>query len=47
MKPIVPPSADKPLAPYSLGVIADGVVFVSGTLPLDAETALVHAHIGK
>ncbi len=42
MKPIVPAGAGKPLAPYSPGVIADGVVYVSGTLPLDAETNLVH-----
>ena len=42
MTPIVPPGAGKPLAPYSPGVIADNVVYVSGTLPLDAETNLVH-----
>jgi aminoacrylate peracid reductase len=42
MKPIVPPGAGKLLAPYSPGVLADGVVYVSGTLPLDAETNVVH-----
>ncbi|MGD0429652.1 MAG: pyrimidine utilization protein C [Acetobacteraceae bacterium] len=42
MKPIFPPGAGKTLAPYSPGVIAGGVVYVSGTLPLDAETNLVH-----
>ncbi len=35
--PLVPPGAGKPLAPYSPGVTADGVVYVSGTLCLDAK----------
>jgi aminoacrylate peracid reductase len=42
MKPIIPPGTGKTLAPYSPGAMADGVVYVSGTLPLDAETRLVH-----
>jgi aminoacrylate peracid reductase len=41
MTPIVPPGAGKPLAPYSPGVMADNVVYVSGTLPLDANANVV------
>jgi aminoacrylate peracid reductase len=39
---IVPPGTGKPLAPYLPGVKADGVVYVSGTLPLDADANVVH-----
>lgn len=42
MKPVIPPGTGKTLAPYSPGVVADGIVYVSGTLPLDAETNVVH-----
>jgi aminoacrylate peracid reductase len=42
MTPIIPPSAGKPLAPYSPGVMADNVVYVSGTLPLDQDANVVH-----
>jgi aminoacrylate peracid reductase len=42
MKPIVPAGSGKTLAPYSPGVLADGIVYVSGTLPLDAEANVVH-----
>ncbi len=42
MTPVVPANAGKPLAPYSPGVVADGVVYVSGTLPLDADANVVH-----
>jgi enamine deaminase RidA (YjgF/YER057c/UK114 family) len=35
MKPIFPPGAGKTLAPYSPGAMADGVVYVAGTLALD------------
>jgi len=42
MKPIVPTGSGKPLAPYSLGVLADGVLYVSGTLPFDANNDVVH-----
>jgi aminoacrylate peracid reductase len=38
---IIPPGAGKPLAPYSPGVMADGIVYVSGTLPLDADANVV------
>lgn len=39
---IIPPGSGKPLAPYSPGVLADGVVYVSGTLPFDKENNVVH-----
>ncbi len=42
MTAIIPPGAGKPLAPYSPGVMADNVVYVSGTLPLDKDTNVVH-----
>ena len=42
MTPIIPPGSGKPLAPYSPGVQADGVVYVSGTLPFDRDINVVH-----
>jgi aminoacrylate peracid reductase len=42
MTAIIPPGSGKPLAPYSPGVIADGVVYVSGTLPFDKDNNVVH-----
>ncbi len=39
--PIVPPGAAPSLAPYSPGAMADGVVYVSGTLPLDGDANVV------
>lgn len=42
MKPIFPPGAGKTLAPYSPGAMADGVVYVAGTLALDKDTNVVH-----
>ncbi len=39
---IVPPGTGKPLAPYVPGTLADGVLYVSGTLPLDADANVVH-----
>lgn len=39
---IIPPGTGKPLAPYLPGVMADGVVYVSGTLPLDVDANVVH-----
>jgi aminoacrylate peracid reductase len=39
---IVPPGTGKPLAPYLPGVKADGVVYVSGSLALDADANVVH-----
>lgn len=40
--PIIPAGSGKPLAPYSPGALADGVLYVAGTLPLDAENNVVH-----
>ncbi len=42
MKPVVPVGTGKTLAPYSPGTIADGIVYVSGTLALDKDTNVVH-----
>ena len=39
---IIPPGTGKPLAPYVPGTLADGILYVSGTLPLDAEANVVH-----
>ena len=41
--PIVPPGSAPPLAPYSPGVRAGNVIYVSGVLPLDAQGRLVGA----
>jgi len=43
MHPIIPPGSGKPLAPYSPGAMADGVVYVSGTLSFDKDNNVVHA----
>lgn len=40
--PIIPEGTGKPLAPYLPGVLADGVVYVSGTLPFDKNNDVVH-----
>ena len=42
MKPIIPAGSGKPLAPYSPGALADGVLYVSGTLPFDKDNNVVH-----
>ena len=42
MKPIFPPGTGKTLAPYSPGATADGIVYVAGTLALDAEANVFH-----
>ena len=39
---IIPEGSGKPLAPYVPGSMADGVVYVSGTLPFDKDTNVVH-----
>ena len=39
---IVPEGTSKPIAPYSPGTLADGVVYVSGTLPFDTNNDVVH-----
>ena len=42
MKIVVPVGTGKTLAPYSPGTLADGIVYVSGTLALDKDTNVVH-----
>lgn len=39
---IIPPGTGVPLAPYVPGTLADGVLYVSGTLPFDAQNNVVH-----
>ena len=38
---VVPAGSGKPLAPYSPGTLADGIVYVSGTLPFDKDNNVV------
>ena len=42
MIPIIPAGSGRPIAPFSPGARADGVVYVSGTLPFDAHNDVVH-----
>ncbi|PDS77144.1 pyrimidine utilization protein C [Rhizobium sp. L43] len=39
---VAPEGIGEPIAPYSPGVLADGVLYVSGTLALDANNDVVH-----
>ncbi len=39
---IIPPGTGKPLAPYVPGTLADGILYVSGTLPFDGDNNVVH-----
>ena len=39
---VIPPGTTAPIAPYSPGTVADGVVYVSGTLPFDKQNNVVH-----
>lgn len=39
---IIPAGTGKPLAPYVPGSLADGVLYVAGTLPLDKDANVVH-----
>ena len=41
-KIVLPPGTGKPLAPYSPGTLADGVLYVSGTLASDKDNNVVH-----
>lgn len=41
-KSIVPAGTGKPLAPFVPGVLADNVLYVSGTLPFDGNNDVVH-----
>ncbi|MGG7518713.1 pyrimidine utilization protein C [Allorhizobium undicola] len=39
---IVPEGTHKPIAPFSPGTLANGIVYVSGTLPFDKNNDVVH-----
>jgi aminoacrylate peracid reductase len=39
---VLPPGTSTPIAPFSPGTMADGVVYVSGTLPFDKHNNVVH-----
>jgi aminoacrylate peracid reductase len=39
---VLPPGTSTPIAPFSPGTLADGVVYVSGTLPFDKDNNVVH-----
>jgi aminoacrylate peracid reductase len=39
---VLPPGTSTPIAPFSPGTMADGVVYVSGTLPFDKANNVVH-----
>ena len=39
---IIPAGTGKPIAPFVPGSMADGVVYVSGTLPFDKDNNVVH-----
>jgi aminoacrylate peracid reductase len=40
--PIIPAGTGKPIAPFVPGVLADNVLYVSGTLPFDTDNNVVH-----
>jgi aminoacrylate peracid reductase len=42
MTPINPPGFPKPLAPYSSGTLADGIVYVSGMLAIEPDGRIAH-----
>lgn len=39
---VVPPGTSAPIAPFSPGTLADGVVYVSGTLAFDKDNNVIH-----
>jgi len=39
---IIPPGTGVPIAPFVPGALADGVLYVSGTLPFDTNNEVVH-----
>ena len=39
---IIPPGTTTPIAPFVPGIVADGIVYVSGTLPFDKDNNVVH-----
>src|SRR6201994_2570785 len=40
---VLPPGTSTPIAPFSPGTLADGVVYVSGTLAFDKDNNIVHS----
>ena len=40
---VLPPGTSAPVAPFSPGTMADGIVYVSGTLAFDKDNNIVHA----
>ncbi len=42
MTPINPPGFAKPIAPYSAAAMADGILYVSGTLAIDPDGSIAH-----
>jgi aminoacrylate peracid reductase len=40
--PVIPAGSGKPLAPYSPGAIADGVLYVAGTLSFDKDNNVLY-----
>jgi len=39
---VLPPGTSAPIAPFSPGTLADGIVYVSGTLAFDKDNNVVH-----
>src|SRR3954466_9485984 len=39
---VLPPGTSTPIAPFSPGTLADGIVYVSGTLAFDKDNNVVH-----
>lgn len=39
---IIPPGTGTPIAPFSPGTLADGIVYVSGTLAFDKDNNVAH-----
>ena len=40
---IIPPGTATPIGPFVPGTLADGIVYVAGTLPFDSDNNVVHA----
>ncbi len=40
---VLPPGTSAPIAPFSPGTMADGIVYVSGTLAFDKDNNILHA----
>ena len=40
---VLPPGTSTPIAPFSPGTLADGIVYVSGTLAFDKDNNVFHA----